>query len=149
MVWNIALGITSDEASAEDAASEVFVKLFKKYNKFSGKSSLKTWIYRVAVNTVLNYVKKEKRRKTLNLKENLTYSSSTEKYENKDTVERILSELDEKNKTFIVLREMQGLSYKEISDILGMKIGTVKTNIYRAREKMKNIYIDKGYDGRE
>ncbi|MFH1415613.1 MAG: RNA polymerase sigma factor [Elusimicrobiota bacterium] len=144
-VWNIALRTTGNVTLAEDASAEVFVRIFKNIRKFDFRSSFKTWLYRVAVNTTLNLIDREKRRKTLRLNE--TYDTEfhgdqeTEKdLDNKSIVEELLSGLEEKDRMMIILREVENLSYEEIAESLEMNIGTVKTNIYRARERLREIY---------
>ncbi|MGM0440989.1 MAG: RNA polymerase sigma factor [Elusimicrobiota bacterium] len=142
--WNLALKYTGSENMAEDAVSEVFVKLFKKINKFNFKSSFETWFYRVSINTILNYVAREKRRRTDSVENMKIPQKKTEKeldrLEREEIVDGLLKKLSSEERLIIVLREFEGLSYKEISRSLDMKLGTVKTKIYRTRNKLRKVY---------
>ncbi len=144
-VWNISITVTSNKTHAEDIASEVFLKLFKNIKKFKFKSSFRSWLYRITINTALNYIDKEKRRQTKHLnedykdKEHRMPDPENEIYE-KTLTNRLLGKLDAKQRLLLVLREIEGLSYSDISQMLLMNIGTVKTNIYRARDKLREIY---------
>ncbi|MGM0568522.1 MAG: RNA polymerase sigma factor [Elusimicrobiota bacterium] len=143
-VWNVALKTCGNRSLASDAAQEVFIKIFKKIGKFRFKSSFKTWVYRISVNTTLNIIKKEKRREGLEIKGNFVYTESSSKnLEAKEEVYEMLSLLKEEERMLIVLREIEGLSYKEISTAAGITLAAVKTKIYRSREKLKKIYCKK------
>jgi len=148
-VWNISLKMTADRETAEDVTAEVFIKIFTKLKSFRFQSSFKTWIYRITVNTALNFLKKEKRRQTQEVEENarhVKYVSPEKGIEAESTVERILSGLNEEERILVVLREIEGLSYNEISEITKMNLGTVKTKIFRVREKLRKIYKEMGGD---
>ncbi|MFC2061360.1 RNA polymerase sigma factor [Elusimicrobiota bacterium] len=144
-VWNIALKTAGSRTAAEDAAAETFIRVFKKIGKFNFKSSFKTWLYRVTVNTTLNCMDKERRRKTLHLNEeyrDIQAEGSAPQDDGRDNemVNKMLDKLEPKERIFVYLRDIQGTAYNEIADIMKMNIGTVKTNIYRAREKLRKIY---------
>lgn len=142
-VWNIALKTTGNQTHAEDVTSEVFIRLFKNIRKFEFRSSFKTYLYRVTVNTTLNYLKKENRRKTKHLNEDfkeLRDCPIKHEFDEKDLTDKLLSKLDINKRILIVLREIEGLSYDEIARTLNMNLGTVKTNIYRARDRLRKIY---------
>lgn len=143
-VWNVTLKMAGSPTLAEDITSEVFIRLFKKIKKFQFKSSFKTWFYRLTVNTALNYLDKESRRRTKQLNEDSGYLNKVfnadDEFDNKIIMDILLNRLDDRQRMLIVLREVEGLSYNEITDVLDMNLGTVKTNIYRARDRLKEIY---------
>jgi len=148
-VWTVALKTSGNTVTAEDITSEVFIKLFKKIDKFHFQSSFKSWLYRVTVNTALNYIKKEKRHRVGKLVEDLTDSVNDDNniedsLSDRDLAQRLLNNLDVKHRIMIVLRDIEGLSYEEIADALKMNLGTVKTKIYRAREQLRAAYIKEG-----
>ncbi len=140
-VWNVALKTCLNRDVAADALQEVFIKVFKKLGSFRFYSSLKTWIYRITVNTTLNLIKKEKRREGLELDcTRLKARSGEPDLESKQTAQELLGTLDPEDRILIVMREMEGMSYKEIAASSKMTLSSVKTRIYRAREKMRTAY---------
>ncbi len=142
-VFNVALKTSLNPSVASDVTQEVFIKIFKNLKKFKFKSSLRTWIYRITVNTALNMLEKEKRREGVQLDTSFYKSDEENSLRQQQTVEELLSVLGEKERLLIVLRELEGLSYREISSAAEMKLGTVKTKIYRAREKMREAWKEK------
>ena len=158
VVHNFAYSMTSNQADAEEAAQEIFVKLIKNIQKFEFKSSFKTWLHRVVVNGVIDYIKKKKRHTRPSLDEidannvaSIAYndqpSDGIEREESKVKVWKILNELPENYRVVMIMREMEERSYAEISEILECPVGTVESRLYRARnmflEKLK-LYEGKG-----
>lgn len=152
-VINISFGMLSDYEDACDAAQEVFVKVYRSIDKFRGESSLSTWIYRITKNVCSDFLRKRKET-SLSLDEkkedfpkievtDCTYSPehSAEKGEMKKIIGQAISQLDEKSREVIILYEAEDLSYDEISEILQLPVGTVKSRINRAREKLKKILL--------
>ncbi len=141
-VYSIALSITKDIDNAEDITQEVFIKIYKNLNKFQFRSTFKTWIYRIAINTAINAYKK--RSKEMSKRDDFDFALKTQ-YVNDETEEiigrkdkkrQLLSFLDTLNteqRTCIILREIEGLSYKEISEVLKININTVRSRLKRAR----------------
>jgi len=126
-------GNTSD---AEDIAQEVFISVWKNAKKFKGQSSVSTWLYRITVNKCIDWMRKKKM--TVELNENLDFMQE-KSGEARYIVEKLLSKLPEKYKAIVVLREMDGFSYEEISKILKISKDNVKVLLFRAREKMREI----------
>jgi len=134
---------------AKEICQEVFIKVFRGLPMFQGQCSLKTWIYRITLNTVLN----EKRRWYQRLRDRFTglegiaqtkFDSlpdpemSLTISERCRSVNRALKKLRPDHRAILVLRDLEGLSYQEISAALGLNIGTVKSRLARARQEMKN-----------
>jgi RNA polymerase sigma-70 factor (ECF subfamily) len=121
----------------EDAAQEVFVKVFERARSFSGRSSFSTWIYRVTVNHCLHVRERELRR----VSEPLSESSGVDAdpfrgVDERESVERLLASLGPEHRDVLVLREVSGLDYREIAEVLGIPEGTVMSRLHRARRKL-------------
>jgi len=145
-VWHVCLGIARDSYVAEDIASEVFITVFRKIKSFKFKSAFKSWLYRIAVNTALNHIKKLKRQRTRDIEDYLPvypreHDDIYENMENKNTVSSLMAGMDEKSSMILMMREVEGMSYADIAESLGANISTVKTWIHRAREELRQIYL--------
>jgi len=127
---------------AKDMAQETFLKAYRKINKFGGRSKFSTWLYRIAVNNCLNFIKK--RRPTEELFEEITGSQRddpVEIYKNKKFREMIyaaVAELPKVQKAVFTLRTLQDFSYQEISDILKKPVSTIKVNHHLAVKNLRN-----------
>lgn len=147
LVYSLALRVLKQPQEAEELTQDVFVKIFHQLKSFQFQSSLKTWIYRIAVNTALNQAKKISReRKNANVyQKDIESETRIQKPEIKDTesqekmVNLLLSHLNEDQRTCVILRNIEGLSYQEIADTLKIKINTVRTRLKRAREKLLSV----------
>jgi len=139
----------SDRAEVEDVTQEAFIKAFRAIKGFRGESAFYTWLYRIAINTAKNYLVAQGRRlpsTDLEVEEaeagevssTLRDAATPERQLLADeiarTVERVLVALPEDLRTAVTLREIDGLSYEEIAEIMDCPIGTVRSRIFRARE---------------
>ena len=148
---NVAYGITLDVEESADIIQDVFLKAYMGIDKFKGESSLYTWLRRITINESLNWVRKWKRRfkwqhqsidqedgSSLDLESG---EAGPEKSLDSKQVAGILKEglvmLPEKARAVLVLKEVEGLSYEEIGDLLGVNKGTVSSRIFYAREKLR------------
>lgn len=157
-VFGVIYYMMRNKNEVEDIAQEVFIKVFKNLRKFKGDSSLYTWIYKITVNLCLDELKKRKKVVYLDEKVEVNDSeleiqlSSNEKdqaklYEEKELKEcmqKCIRKLPEKQRIMLILRDIQGLPYEEISRITGIKLGTVKSQINRARLKLKDLIEKEG-----
>lgn len=139
-----------DRAEVEDITQEAFIKAFRALRSFRGESAFYTWLYRIAINTAKNYLVAQGRRPlsvepmadeeggsdglVLNLREDSTPEHNVLADEIAQTVERAIGALPEDLRAAITLREIEGLSYEEIAEIMDCPIGTVRSRIFRARE---------------
>ena len=139
-----------DPAEVEDVTQEAFIKAYRALPSFRGDSAFYTWLYRIGINTAKNFLVSQGRKlPTLQgldnedaedfednvlLKEVNTPESELMSQQIAQTVNRTLDSLPEELKTAIVLREIDGLSYEEIANIMNCPIGTVRSRIFRARE---------------
>lgn len=159
-VYSLVYRIVNDAADASDTTQEVFLKIFRGIKRFDGRSSLKTWIYRIAVHEASNrkrwWFRHKSREVTLEpvaaesengsavqgLKDTLTDHScspfdSTAKAEVAARVEAELAKLPEPYRTTVVLRDIEDLSYEEIAEVMEVSLGTVKSRLVRGRDALK------------
>jgi RNA polymerase sigma-70 factor (ECF subfamily) len=153
-VYALALRLLDDPAGASDVVQEVFLKVFRGIARFRGQSTLKTWIYRITVNEAHNarrWFFRHRRREvdldshpddTRDWKENIPDESRTPFEQAFGSEQRLMVEaaLEKINPIFreaVVLRDISGLSYEEIAEILGVSLGTVKSRILRGREALR------------
>ncbi|MHB1253156.1 MAG: RNA polymerase sigma factor [Candidatus Humimicrobiaceae bacterium] len=157
-VYTTAFFMVRDSHEAEDISQEVFVKVYLAIGGFRGLSSFKTWLRKLTVNTCIDKirVKSKTSDKKVSLdsmiedgKEILLYefNQNVEKYfQDKETVNNVLKiivNLDESYRIPLILRDLQDYSYIEIAEILKKPVGTVKTNIHRARKIIKDLLAGK------
>jgi len=152
-VYNIAYKMFNNEEDAKDVSQEIFIKLYRNLIKFNEQSKFSTWLYRVAVNTCLDEIRKRKKDKE-NLTSNVyetedgeiereipsTYNMPEAELIKNDRIEKLryaLTLIKEDHRSVIVLKDLEGYSYNEIADTLNITIGTVKSRISRARESLK------------
>ncbi len=158
LVYSICYRMFNNKEDALDYSQETFVKVYKNMEKAIGKGNFKSWICTIATNTCLDELRKRSKKKTLSLDEQYDTGDNNVKYEVADDAPTPLEELVTKEdnsllneainqlsddyKSIIVLRDIEGLSYDEIGEILDITIGTVKSRISRARKKLQKLYID-------
>lgn len=126
-------------ADREDLFQEVFLRVYKSWEKFRGEAAFSTWLYRLTVNTALSYLKKQQRYQLL--KEALSalkieIAQPAEKKEEELSV-LLLAKLNPKQRIILVMSDVEERSLEEISQLLKLPLGTVKSNLHRAREILK------------
>lgn len=142
-IYMLCLSFTAQREDAKDLAQEVFLKAFENLKRFRRDAQFRTWIYRIAINRCLNF-NKTQRREFVELREAfgaLTYSFTNdfEQAENRRRVQLLSAQLPNKQRTAIVLRLEQGLSYEEISHVTGQTVANVKTTLFYALRKIKKL----------
>ena len=153
-IYNFLYRLLEDPEDAPDVTQEVFLKVFRNIRNFRGECTLKTWLYRITVNEAFNrrrWFSRHRRRET-SLEEREEGSPSvaellSDPRENQyeqllrreriQAVERGLAEIPETFRVVVVMRDIQGLSYEDIAEILQAPLGTVKSRILRGREALK------------
>ncbi len=152
-VYRIVISIIKDPIDAEDITQEVFLKIFESLNKFKGKSTFSTWLYRISVNTSLTYLKKNKKNlEFIDDYKNFESSDIEENIYNRDLLKVIFKEansLPKKEKLVFILKFQNGFSNKEIAEILKTSSASVKANLYHALKKIRSRLRQKGYIGDE
>ena len=148
-IINLVSRFVRNQSDAQDVTQEAFLKAYRALPKFRGDSAFYTWIYRIAVNTAKNYLAVQARRPSgidmdiaeieqiqgdSALKDNATPESLALRDEIQATVAAAIDDLPEDLKAAITLRELEGLSYEEIAEVMECPIGTVRSRIFRARE---------------
>jgi RNA polymerase sigma-70 factor (ECF subfamily) len=152
MVVQLAVNLLGDRDEALDLSQEVFLRVFRTMHRFRGQSSLRTWIYRIAVNQARNrhrFWRRRHRADQVSLDQHIAahgeFMSGLESGPERmlaqkqlaQKLQRALDQLPFDQRTAIVLREVDGLSYEEIAYSLGVAIGTVKSRLTRARQALR------------
>lgn len=148
-IVHVITGFVHDPVEALDVAQETFIKAYRAIPNFRGDSAFYTWLYRIAINTSKNYLTARARRPPASdvdaadatnvydapeLKEFETPESSLLSDELEHVIHEAIQGLQEDTATAIKLREFEGMSYEEISQVMDCPIGTVRSRIFRARE---------------
>jgi RNA polymerase sigma-70 factor (ECF subfamily) len=159
-IYNVILRMCRNTHDAAELTQETFVKIIKKIPEFEGRSSFYTWAFRIAVNLTLNYCQRSvrlghrsleaeateySRQSKQQLKELLADESNPDPavmVQNKELYEIViqsLMKLDDAHRVVIVLRDIEGMNYARIAEILDIELGTVKSRLSRARNNLKKI----------
>ncbi len=151
-LFNSVARMTGNLDDAEDIVQDAFVLAFRKLDSFRGKSSFYTWIYRIAMNTAINFRRRKTRSTPLmeNPQEGMEIMASLddspsrplEASEEAELVQRSLLRLSDEHRQILVLREIDDLSYEDIAEVLDLPVGTVRSRLHRARLQMKDYIIE-------
>ncbi|MEI7639951.1 MAG: RNA polymerase sigma factor [bacterium] len=133
-VYSNALRLLRNKQDAEDVTQNVFIKFFAALSSFRGDSSVRTYLYRIAVNEIMDMSRKRKVRE--NKMEQVASPEYTKPQTGKMELDSLLSKLDDEHKIPILLSEINGFTYKEIAEILNLNEGTVKSRIHRGMAKL-------------
>jgi RNA polymerase sigma-70 factor (ECF subfamily) len=142
-----------DRQDAEDITQEAFTRAFLKLEAFQAKSSFFTWLHRIAFNLAIDMRRREKRARSVGkvsmevASESLESSDSSpsEESERNEAQQKIydaLAKLDPERRSVIILRDLQGMDYAEIAEVLAIPIGTVRSRLHRARIELKELLAD-------
>jgi len=154
-VFNLILGMLGDPSDAADGTQEVFLKAFKGIRSFRQGSSLKTWLYRIAIREALNHRRWFKRHLQKNISIDAEPEEGQSKFEIEDmqatpfdqlasreiqsVVQSALNEIPDVFRSAVILRDLEGLSYEEVAEVLECSVGTVKSRILRGRRALKDL----------
>ena len=143
-VYSVALRYAGDSAAAMDIAQDTFVKLLSNIQQFRGDSSFESWLYRMVVNSCLDYHRKRRRFLPLMDEALDVFRSSKEgalsemlREEQAERVQQVVAQLPEEQRIVVVLRYTEGRSYEEIADLLGCRRGTVASRLNRAHKALE------------
>ena len=146
-VYNIAYGMLGHHQDAEDVAQDAFLSAWENIGKFQFRSRFSTWLFRIVKNKCLNHIDQYQRRKTDPIEiddsqpwvplDTVTPEEEALRTEEKNIVHTALAKLKDSHREILVLRELQELSYEEISEILGCTLGRVKSRLHEARKALK------------
>ncbi len=137
-VFAVCLRMMRDREAALDATQETFLSVFRKADRFSGRSAFSTWLYRVAVNTCYDALRRTRRRPTTALPqhtdpEDVASGDQLAAADVRPTIEAALGELPVEFRAAVVLSDLEGLPLQEVGDLLGVPVGTVKSRVFRGR----------------
>jgi RNA polymerase sigma-70 factor, ECF subfamily len=154
-VYNLILSMLGDTSDAADGSQEVFLKAFRGIRKFRQGSSLKTWLYRIAIREALNHKRWFKRHLQKNVSIDVEPQEGHAAIEIEDlsatpfdllasheiqtAVQNALQEVPEVFRTAVILRDLEGLSYEEVAEVLDCSVGTVKSRILRGRRALREV----------
>ena len=150
-VYNLALRMVDNPEDAADMAQDAFIKAYNNLSGFRGDSKFSVWLYRIVSNVCLDFLRKQSRRPAVSLSvedddgedvqldvpdDSMSPQQMLERKLTREAVREGLKQLPEDYRQILLLRELQGLSYDEIAQTLDIGVGTVKSRIFRAREKL-------------
>jgi RNA polymerase sigma-70 factor (ECF subfamily) len=158
-IYNIVLKMCANTDDAAELTQDVFVKVIESISRFDGRSSFYTWIFRIAVNLTLNYCKRTVKLGTRSIDADDEHNPSSKGLlkeilcdnklpepaaiaQNKelcDAVAQSLMKLDDTHRAVIILRDIEGMNYAQIAEVLDIELGTVKSRLSRARNSLREI----------
>ena len=157
LVYNTVKSRVGNDTDALDIFQDVFIKIWRSVGKYRGECRFATWVYRICVNACLDflrhskftvteayptYIDKDGDESSVELADESTSADPQRAAERNETaamVRRAIAKLPNEQREVIILRDIQGYSYDDISDMLGLEIGTVKSRINRARSKLREL----------
>ena len=158
-IYNLTLRMTGNPDDAMDLAQETFLNAWRGLNFFKGDSAFSTWVYRLASNACIDHLRRKKRRQDISApmpvdeEDNSQPDIPDERFQPEQELERRelqravaqgLEQLSDEHRQVLVMREINGLSYQEIADVLDLEAGTVKSRIARARNSLRKILVESG-----
>jgi len=158
-IYNLCLRMTGNPEDAADLSQEAFIKAWKNLAGFQFESAFSTWLYRLASNACLDFLRSMKRRPQLSLTvedddgeaqtidlpdPSATPEEAAVAKEEREALTRAMLSLDEQQRQILTLRAINDLSYAEIAGILGVKEGTVKSRLARSRDALRKILLERG-----
>ena len=159
-IYNLCRRLVGNPEDAAELTQEAFLNAWRGLGRFQGESSFSTWLYRLASNACIDFLRKEKRRQSLSMtvsldddEEERQVELPDERYAPEGELERSearravaegLEKLTAEHRQVLVMRELNGLSYAEIGAVLGLEEGTVKSRIARARNALRKVLTERG-----
>lgn len=137
-VVRLAAHVLHNSREAEDVAQEAFVKAFRQIGQFRGDSGFYAWLYRIVINLCLDRMRRKSMTSEIPLEENIAhFVAVAPDVENRLSVTQVLDSLTPPMRAALVLREVEGLEYAEIADVLNIPVGTVRSRLNTAREQFR------------
>ena len=136
------------EQAAPDVMQDIFLQAFRTLSQFSGRSRFETWLYRLSINECLQFLRQARRKPC----ERLTREPEDhapdkgDRLQHRDLLEQALARLDPDLRSVFLLREVEGLSYGELAEALGIPEGTVASRLNRARTELQNLLRELGWE---
>jgi len=140
-VFHLAFSMLGNREQAEDAAQEVFIRIWRALPGYRGLSSVSTWVYSIARNACLTSLKSAGARRTVSLEDPGTRAAAERRGDSSGRahapdLRRLVDELPDKQRQVVILFYMEEKSHEEVSRLLGLPLGTVKTHLHRARKEL-------------
>ena len=164
LVYNTVLGLLQNAEDAEDVTQDVFIKVFESVHQFKGESAFSTWLYRVAVTTALEFLRKKKRKKRFAFVTSLFGEDQNPLHDPPDFMHpgvqldnrenaRILMEairkLPENQRIAFTLHKVEGLSYQEVAEVMQTSVAAIESLIHRARQNLKKMLVSQYNPGKK
>lgn len=170
MIYNLAIVKTHNRENAQDISQECFLRAYKMLRSYKTDSAFSTWIYRICQNLIFDFYRKNKKIKTVSLSVSVSVSDINDgddgelkekdiadiesepseqiiRAEKIEKIREIINSLPEDLSEIIILRDLKNISYAQIAEMLDIEIGTVKSRLNRAREKLKDYIIKNNKNG--
>ncbi|NLA21517.1 MAG: RNA polymerase sigma factor [Candidatus Marinimicrobia bacterium] len=146
-IYGLFRRMVGSQAEADDLTQETFIKVYKNLPKFRQESSIQTWIYRIAINQGLNYLRRMKIRQTLGL-ELADSAAEPDEFQsnqaNRNLLRRAIAKLPPRQQMVVILRSFQELSFKEIAAVLNITENAAKVNFSHAVKNLREIFLKMG-----
>lgn len=140
-LFALAYSLLGNAADAEDVLQETLIGAYRGIAKFEGRASVKTWLTKILVRQVARLHRSRKNRRPASLEElDIAHSGAEAKADEKMDIQQMLGALSEEHREVMVLREIEGLSYEEMADVLDVPRGTVESRLHRARQALKERF---------
>ena len=159
-VYSLALRMVGNEEDARDLAQDAFIRAFSSLSGFRGDSKFSVWLYRLTSNICIDFLRSRAKKRTVSMTwtddegddageleipdERFSPEAQLERTSMRESVQRGLESLSPQYRQILLLREVDGLSYDEIAQALGIEAGTVKSRIFRARKKLCDFLLKEG-----
>ena len=140
-LFGLCLRMSGDRGEAEDLMQEIFVIVIKKIKAFRGDAKFSTWLYRVAVNTCISHLRKRKTPPVdiADHESNPAMSTRPDPLAQRAALKKAIAALPEGYRTAVIMHDIQGFNHKEIADILGITEGASKSQLFKARRKLREM----------
>jgi RNA polymerase sigma-70 factor (ECF subfamily) len=151
-IFNIVYRMADNYDDAEDITQSVFIKVYEKLNRFNPKYKFFSWLYRITMNESLNYLNQKKRLTELNSALLVNEKTPEKEYDELELSEQIqdaIMDIKLEGRVLILLKHLEGFSYRELAYILDLSEKKVKSRLFYARQELKNVLTKRGIVGND